>query len=198
MPKRTNTFQQVVAILHEHLSGSPEAEESAMLIHRVTGNPREVDVVIRSTIAGYEMVLSVEATMQKGSSPWVESMIQKHAELATNRLVLYSEKGFSRPARRLAESRGVATVEPAHLTDVDPVFTIVHRLESVWPKGFELTPTSLWLRALRPDQTFVRFTDVPLDVQFFTVDREPLLTPLEHLRDTLINVTGPRSLVHLL
>ncbi len=100
MPKRTNLFQEVVAIIHEHMAGAATIEESAMLVNRLTGEEREVDVVIRSRIAGQEMVLGIEATTQKGSSPWTESMIAKHAELPTDRLVLVAEKGFSKPARR--------------------------------------------------------------------------------------------------
>ena len=39
MPRRTNLFQEVVTVLHEHLA----VEESALLIDGVTGDEREVD-----------------------------------------------------------------------------------------------------------------------------------------------------------
>jgi hypothetical protein len=48
MPKRTNTFQQLVVILHEQIAGQATVVESEMLQNRVTGEEREVDVVIRS------------------------------------------------------------------------------------------------------------------------------------------------------
>jgi hypothetical protein len=82
MPKRSNIFQDVVAILHRHLAGAIEVEESAELLNRVTGEPPEADVGIRSEIAGHTLVLGIEATMQKGSSPWVEGMIGKRADFA--------------------------------------------------------------------------------------------------------------------
>jgi hypothetical protein len=37
--KRTNVFQEVVAIIQEHLAGDASVEESGMLVHRYTDEP---------------------------------------------------------------------------------------------------------------------------------------------------------------
>jgi hypothetical protein len=163
VPERTNTFQDIVALLHRHLAGDAEVEESAMLENRATGELREVDVVIRSTVAGQEMVLGVGATVKKGASPWVEQMIGKHEELPTNRLVLVSERGFSAPARRYAAKKGVALIEPTVFDDPNPALKIVSQLERVWPKGLAMTPQELKIVVRKPDGELQRVRDVPSD-----------------------------------
>jgi hypothetical protein len=170
MPKRTNTFQQVVAILHEHMAGDAQVVESAMLKNRVTGEGREVDVVIRSNVAGQEMVLGIEATVKKGSSPWVEQMIGKHADLPTDRLVLVAEKGFSAPAKRYAAQKGVPLITPEDFRDPDPALKIVSRLERVWPKGVALTPQDLRIVVKKPDGTLARLREIPPDAVVFLED----------------------------
>lgn len=119
MPKRTNLFQQVVAILQEHAAPGAEVTESALLTNRVTGVEREVDVVIATTVAGYEILVGVEgtATGRKASTPWVESMLGKHEDLPTAKLVLVSEAGFYEPARKAALAKGALPLSP---TDLDP------------------------------------------------------------------------------
>lgn len=63
MPKRTNLFQQVVALLHNSVKdAATTVVESEELPERGTGIMREVDVVIRRVVAGHEVVVSVEAT----------------------------------------------------------------------------------------------------------------------------------------
>jgi hypothetical protein len=178
-------FQEVVAIIHEHMAGAATIDESAMLVNRLTGEEREVDVVIRSCIAGQEMVLGIEATTQKGSSPWTESMIAKHAELPTDRLVLVAEKGFSKPARRYAAMKGVALIEPITITAADPAFKVVNQLERMWPKGVALTPESAWMRVRKPDGTYIAVRDVPLDALIMTANEREVGTPASILKDMM-------------
>ncbi len=134
-----------------------------MLQNRVTGEDREVDVVIRSMVAGQEMILGVEATMKKGSSPWVEQMIGKHADLPTDRLVLVAETGFSRPARRYAAQKGVALIAPEDFQGDNPSLRVVSRIERMWPKGLALTPEGLRILVRKPDGSLLRVRDAPSD-----------------------------------
>ena len=75
MPRRSNLFQDVVAVVHRLLGAGAEIEESAMLVHRQTGGRREVDVVIRSVVAGQEIVVSVEAAAsgRRADVEWASS-----------------------------------------------------------------------------------------------------------------------------
>jgi hypothetical protein len=48
MPQRTNTFQQVVRLVHEHLAADgASVKESHMLVDEITGEDREVDATTR-------------------------------------------------------------------------------------------------------------------------------------------------------
>ncbi len=153
MPRRTNFFQAVVAIIHGHMAGDAVVEESAMLTHALTGAKREVDVVIRTNVAGYAVIVSVEATAtgRRATGPWVEQMCAKHAGLPTNQLVLVSEKGFTPEALRLAAANHAVALSPADLDVPDPDAAVVGQLKSLWPKILALTPESASVQVERPD-----------------------------------------------
>ena len=53
MPKRSNAFQQTIFMLKKEMAGtSAIVKESAMLTDAITGQKREVDILIEDTIAG--------------------------------------------------------------------------------------------------------------------------------------------------
>lgn len=118
MPQRTNLFQEVVEIVHRHLAPGALVEQSAMLVCRKTGTTREVDVVVRGNQAGHEVIVSVEAVgrARKADRPWVDSMVAKHADLPTDKLVLVSEKGFTKDARAAALASNAVPIAPEDLT----------------------------------------------------------------------------------
>ena len=60
MPKQSNKFQKLVAAIHACIAKQGSVEESAFLTDRETGDKREVDVVLRSNLGDYPLVLSVE------------------------------------------------------------------------------------------------------------------------------------------
>jgi hypothetical protein len=164
VPTRTNLFQEVVSIIHEHLSEGASRDNSAMLTNRLTGEPREVDVVLRSMTAGYETVIAIEATSpsRRAAVDWVEQMIGKHKNLPTNTVVLVSERGFTKQARALAIAENMTPISTEVLTDGDQAFRIVNSMRSLWPKVVDISPDSArvfvdmpgvgvkWFRA-RPD-----------------------------------------------
>jgi hypothetical protein len=155
VPKRTNTFQEVVSIIHGDLAGEATREDSAMLTNRLTGEQREVDVVLRATVAGHETVIAVEATSRRSpvTAPWVESMVGKHANLPTDKLVLVSESGFTKQARALAEAENVAAVTPEDISGDDPAAAIMEAFPSLKPKTVELNIRPLKVAVTRPDGT---------------------------------------------
>jgi hypothetical protein len=125
------------------LFAGAEVQESAFLPNRLTGQRREVDVVIRGTVGGYPLTVSVEArsAMRRADAPWVESMIGKHQELPTDKLILVSRAGFTDQARELATRSGVIPVSPKDISADDFVGRIVNNLGSLWPKLISLTPS---------------------------------------------------------
>ena len=142
VPKRTNLFQEVVEIIHGHMAEDATVEASAMLRDGRTGYDREVDVVIRSRSAGYEIVVSVEAVgrSRKATVEWVEQVVRKHQHLPTNKLVLVAERGFSEQARAVAESEGAVALAPEDLTGDDPAGRVVSTIRSLWPKVVTFNP----------------------------------------------------------
>jgi hypothetical protein len=107
MPKRTTPFQAVVRMVREHYAQpGVTITESKFLRDAVTGVEREVDIVIEGEFDGEPMVVSAEVIEHKrpASLPWVEQMLRKHRDLATNRLLLVSKSGFSANALALIET----------------------------------------------------------------------------------------------
>lgn len=111
MPKRSNPFQQVVALLHKQLVGATVTESKFFPDSR-TGELREVDIVIETNVADYALVTSIECMdhYRKATVEWVERMHGKHSDLPTNKLVLVSRSGFTRPAQSKATSYGITLV----------------------------------------------------------------------------------------
>jgi hypothetical protein len=107
VPQRTNLFQEVVEIIHRHMAGDASVEASAMLPNRRTGASMEVDTVVRTSTAGYEVVVSIEAIARsrKAGPGWVNEMVGKHEDLPTSKLVLVSEKDLRRPVANSRSQR---------------------------------------------------------------------------------------------
>jgi hypothetical protein len=178
VPERTNIFQEVVAIIHEHMAGDAAVEESALLKHRVTGEDREVDVVIRSNVAGHDVIVSVEATAagRKADAKWVEQLVKKHEDLPTSKLVLVSQAGFTDAARKQAVAENAVPLSPEDLTEADPAFVVVNALPSLWPKQLTLTPEQATLIVRRPDDTQLRVRDLQPDTVMYVEDGRPVAT----------------------
>jgi hypothetical protein len=174
VPQRTNLFQEVVAIVYENLAGDASKEECAMLPNRLTGELREVDIVLRATMAGHETVIAIEAAgrARRATVDWVEQMIGKHKNLPTDKLVLVSKAGFSKQARTLAAAEQMATVTPGDAADADLAQEVVNALPSLWPKTVTLGPDSATVWVSRPDGTEVWFK-APADLDLVYEDGAP-------------------------
>lgn len=172
MPKRTNLFQQVVTIIQQHMARDATVEPSGWLVNRLTGEKREVDVVIRQQVAGYEVIVSVEATAggRKADAAWVESMVQKHRNLPTSKLVLVSQAGFYAPARKLAEAENAVALAPEDLAVDDPAYVVVNALPSLWPKVLTIKPETARVVVRRPSGDLLKVRDVPPDARVFWQD----------------------------
>ena len=61
MPKRTNDFQALIALVERQLAASGvRVVESEMLADRLTGELREVDVCVHATVSGKDVTLALE------------------------------------------------------------------------------------------------------------------------------------------
>jgi len=184
VPKQTNTFQQVVRLVYELMADGAEVEESVMLDDQETGGKREVDVLITTSVAGIPFQIQIEATA-RGEAPdvkWVEAELGKQRAVRTDKLVLVSESGFSKNARRKAETNGAIPIEPADLASGDHVGEIVNRLGSVWPKIVSLTPTHIAGRVKLTNGKEVSASDLDLTTWVVTEDGDELATISDEIR----------------
>ena len=60
MSKQSNKFQKLLTAIHTCIANNVSVEESVLLTDRETGEHREVDIVLRSQVGDYPLVLSVE------------------------------------------------------------------------------------------------------------------------------------------
>lgn len=120
MPVRSNIFQRLVAEIHRGLSTDCTISESRFLRDTTTGEDREVDVVVEVQLGDCPFLLGVEVCDQRRAADvgWVERMIQKHEDLPTDRLVLWSASGFTEAASIKARAHGAYTVTPGEAADV--------------------------------------------------------------------------------
>lgn len=140
MPKRSNLFQKVVRVLHEAIADETTVEESGSLIDSDTGSEREVDVLIKMTAAGNELILAIEATAtgRRADVTWVESMLMKHTKLPSNKLVLISEAGFSEDARTKAQKNDATPIAPEDLPKDFEGGDVINKLGAIYAKVISL------------------------------------------------------------
>ena len=99
MPKRTNDFQQLIAMVVELLEDGAVAEESREFPDPDTGVMREVDVyaLVRGKANGQQIAIAVECVdrSRQMDVTWVEGIYGKHSILQVADVVLLvSAKGF--------------------------------------------------------------------------------------------------------
>jgi hypothetical protein len=102
MPKRTNTFQQVVKYIYSQIvPAGGRVTESAMLEESAGGSKREVDVLIEYTVAGHNLRIAVECRDhgRDQTLEWIDSLIGKYSRLRVNQIVAVSASPFSEAAK---------------------------------------------------------------------------------------------------
>jgi predicted Mrr-cat superfamily restriction endonuclease len=98
MAKRANLFQKIIYSINSAQHGVDATHSSLFLTDTVTGDDREVDVVVRKARRGRFKTIGIEciAHARKASVTWVEQMLGKHRDLKTNHLILVSRSGFAK------------------------------------------------------------------------------------------------------
>lgn len=148
MPRRTNWFQRLVKVVEQNLaSDDAEVIESALLLDRITGSEREVDILIRSQSGPHEVTLGVECVggeTRPADVTWVEKIAGKHRDLPIDRSILVSKTGFSKNAIAKA-----AILRMETLTLSDALNTDWRAELYMWPASLEVkTPKLLETQVL--------------------------------------------------
>lgn len=187
MPKRSNDFQKLVALINGCLHDSRKVEESALLRDKTSGAEREVDILVSSEIADVSVNMSIEVRdrARKADVIWVEQMYAKHSHLSTDKLVLVSRSGFTKRALDKAAFYGIEAIalQEAFETDwelaaqmtasgVLNITTIDYRCSAVCDHPDGKRPFS---PANRNTTVFLPNRDTPTDfdqmAKFFLFDR---------------------------
>jgi len=122
MPKRSNAFQELVALLERQLAPSgATVYESKMLKDTRTGEDREVDIVIDTEVGVHPLRIGIEVIDRKRptSSPWIESIAKKHEDLPIDKSIVVSRSGFYHPASQKAQALKIDTLTLKEATDLD-------------------------------------------------------------------------------
>lgn len=122
MPRRSNAFQDLVALIEGQLAPlGATVHESHLLEDATTGEDREVDVVIEIEAGIHPVVIGIEVTDQKrpASSTWIEGIAQKHADLPINKTIAVSRSGFYRPAIQKARGLKIEVLTVEEATELD-------------------------------------------------------------------------------
>lgn len=154
MPARTNSFQEMVALLTVVMreDESMMVTPSAMLPDVITGDPREVGICVETQVAGYKVTVGIECRdwARPQAVTWVEEMHTKHAALQVNVTVLVSSNGFTKGALTKAAHYGMRTITPG---DVTPGFvgSVVNNLDKVTIKRAHFRVHSVFLQVKLTD-----------------------------------------------
>jgi hypothetical protein len=112
MPRKTNDFQALIALLHRQLA-SPETSvsESGFITDPATGDLREVDVLIEQAVAGYPAKIAVECRDRSRAATvqWIDELIGKYQNTGI-KVVAESKRGFAKRAKIRAEKAGIEAV----------------------------------------------------------------------------------------
>lgn len=98
------------------------------IIDKITGNPREVDVSVRSRIGSSEILIIIECRDRSGVEDitWIEQVKTKTQDLNANKVIAVSSSGFSENAASKAKHYGieVRTYKEIDLAEIKNWFAI--------------------------------------------------------------------------
>src|SRR5215216_694661 len=107
MPKRTNSFQRLVALIEDQLQPlGVEVTESKEFRDSVTGRVREVDVAIETKVGVHSFAIGIECIDRARPTPvtWIEQIHARSQNLeGLHKTVAVSRSGFTKPALIKAE-----------------------------------------------------------------------------------------------
>lgn len=113
MPKRSNYFQQLIHFIEHHISEpNTTITQSAMLIPLDGGNPREVDILVETTLNGHHLRFALECRDHQRTQTvsWIEELDGKCRYLPIDFVVAVSSTGFSDAAIARAKQAKIRTL----------------------------------------------------------------------------------------
>jgi hypothetical protein len=123
MPRQGEEFQKLVSYLERAVADQPNVTvESPMFIpDKVTGDPREHDIVITQRFPQREITTAIECRDLKRpvTVPQIEAFHTKCEDTGINKRVIVSSAGFYKTTRKKAERYGIDCLTFAQVGTVD-------------------------------------------------------------------------------
>ena len=122
MPQRSTAFQDLIALLERQLAPvGAVVTESALVPETLTGNLREVDILIRGPFGAREVVVGIECRdhQRKGDIHWIEQARSKFDVLPIDKRVLVARSGFTKAAIVRARQWNIEVISLAQAVTVD-------------------------------------------------------------------------------
>lgn len=116
---RKGRFLEIlVSLLEKTLGDEAHITTPDRLADRDTGEPREVDIAIRTTIGSTSVLIIAECRDRKRpqDSRWIEELATKAVSVGAARVIAVSSSGFTGPAREKARRLGVEVRDIRDLT----------------------------------------------------------------------------------
>ena len=158
MPARSNRFQRLITLLQGLLGTEGTVRESAMVPEINSGELREVDILIEFKAHSYSVVIAIEVVgrSKKSDVIWVEGMRSKHLALGTHKLILVSEKGFTKSALKKAGEFGYEAISIDSALNMD--WRLLSRLEAM--RIFEITEFKYKCQAIQATDGQLTFVEL--------------------------------------
>lgn len=101
-------YQEAVALFYEQVNGFGNVKRNVMVPDKITGQPRQIDVLIEIEAKGYPLKMVVDAKFH--SAPVnvreVESIIALADAVGANKAILVVANGWTEPAKKKADHAG--------------------------------------------------------------------------------------------
>src|SRR5512133_876007 len=121
MPRRTNEFQRLIALIESQLAPDAHGREPVLLKDSETGEGREVDVLIDAVSGIHPVRIAVECQDRgrPSSEEWIDQLHGRYRDLEIDKVIAVARGGFTSGARRKAEAVGIEilTLDEANATD---------------------------------------------------------------------------------
>lgn len=98
-------YQDAVAILYEQLEGFGDVQRNVYIPDKITGQPRQIDVLIRIHERGHSLKIVVDAKFHatKLNVKDIEEVIALANAVGGSKVVIVALSGWTAPAKRKAE-----------------------------------------------------------------------------------------------
>lgn len=148
--KEWHQFEELIADLHKRFHPGARITRNEKLPGQNSERKREIDICIRQRVGIQDLLIVVDCKKRsrKVDLPEMHSFIGLKDDVGAHSGVLVSEKGFSKPALRLAKRGGVQTL------------TFRDTKTQNWPKDL-LVQVGLDLRVMIPIRLTFQATDKP-------------------------------------